>query len=130
MQDLVNSDPRGRYITTPLTFKFSSEISHLISEIDYTSILLHNGDVFIWGDNTKSQLGLGDTENRSIPIQVTLPGLARILGIPKTWTLENNQDFPQEVQSVIQEFAMCWIYGLQMNLDNPFFTEVCTHLAK
>ena len=41
-----------------------------ISATQYTNLAIKNGELWGWGENSAGQLGLGDTTNRSSPVQV------------------------------------------------------------
>jgi len=86
-------DFTSRLTPQQLTFNFGVVIS-LISCGDRHSIALDNqGFVWIWGNNNKCQLGLGDKTNRNIPQKLNLKNISQIVcGDEYSMALDINGD--------------------------------------
>ena len=54
----------------------ATRIASITAAYDYTCAVDSDGRAYCWGDNGDGQLGLGDTQNRDIPTQVTGGSLA------------------------------------------------------
>ena len=50
-----------------------SNINYIVTGDIFSLVRTSNNQLYIWGDNTSGQLGLGDNNNRLLPASLTLP---------------------------------------------------------
>ena len=69
---LGTSSGTGSETPVPVTGMFE-EVAQIAAGKEHTCAVKQDGSVWCWGLNASGQLGLGDTLDRSVPTQLTLP---------------------------------------------------------
>jgi len=78
LSTLGTGDNNTRYESTFIK-KFDNPIKKISCGEDHTALLLNDGTVWTWGWNCYGELGLGDTKQRNIPMEI--PDLKNIIDI-------------------------------------------------
>lgn len=98
--------------TDPTTRPVLIDDQHVWSQVDagstHACALTDAGDVYCWGDNTRGQLGQGDTAARLTPAIVALPAPATRIAV----NFENSCAF-------VGSALYCWGYNAENNLAQP-----------
>ena len=70
--ELVVGDTENRLVPTLVTGQLQGKaVVYAAAGDDHTLCITADGSLFAWGDNDFGQLGVGDTEDRSVPTLVT-----------------------------------------------------------
>jgi alpha-tubulin suppressor-like RCC1 family protein len=67
------TDGKNNYSFTPLQVKELKGIKAISAGADCCLALKTEGDVWAWGSNNYSQLGIGTTKNSNVPVRVNVP---------------------------------------------------------
>lgn len=97
------------------SFEEDKTIVSLDSGVNNFCVLLDDGVVYCWGDNSAAGLGDGTREHSSEPIEVQgLPGLVTTLFKTNAWSSQNTFEY---CVSIVEQPMYCW--GHEWDGDIP-----------
>jgi alpha-tubulin suppressor-like RCC1 family protein len=73
-QGQVGDGTTTNALTPKLVSGLPATVANVASGSDHVLALLTNGALYAWGDNAYGQLGIGNTTDALVPVQLTLPG--------------------------------------------------------
>merc|ERR1712166_835793 len=88
----LGQDDECNKLTNPLLIENLPKIKYIASGYAYNSVISEDGDIYSWGAGENGRLGLGDTENKSVPVKLTFDVKFKSVACGSTFTVALSTD--------------------------------------
>ena len=110
------------YVNTPAKVYLPANIKELIIGYPFAYAILEDGSLYVWGNNSSGQLGVGDKVNRNNPATVNLSG-----------TIKELRNYSSSVYALMEDNSLyAWgdngngVLGVGKNDDSIYIPEQVT----